>query len=132
MSNLKIGLSLSFCIADILNGKVKVEEIHKIITNTKIEDNPQWQNVIERYGKHYWDGRYSEAEAIIDQLRDEGRIYQPRVSMGIYAKFHKDTGHWGDITDEFKFFNPDENLDIPFFFNQETLELETQEPIPAG
>ncbi|HEY4483928.1 MAG TPA: hypothetical protein VI752_01970 [Candidatus Paceibacterota bacterium] len=75
----KIGLSLSICIKGILKGEIQLEDVAKIVAGTKVQTDEQWQGLIEAYSESYWKSNPSEAVAILNRLREEGKIEQPRL-----------------------------------------------------
>lgn len=86
-----IGLSLSFCVADICRGKVNLEQVEKIVTGTMAGPN-EWDDLLAEYKKIYWQEFPKKAEAIAQQLMKEGKIDQPRL-RGEEARNIPD-GHW--------------------------------------
>jgi len=70
-----VGLSLSFCIRDILAGRVKAEDVECIITATACSNI---YDIIDDYSQDYWAG-YEKSDIInlLKQLED--RIIQPRL-----------------------------------------------------
>jgi hypothetical protein len=99
----KIGLSLSFCVQDILRGKVKLEDVSKIIASTKVS-RPQhstlavWDEVLDRYAETYWAENPDEGERIARQLIEEGRVFQPRLENGKHPYIGE--GHWVESESE--------------------------------
>jgi hypothetical protein len=76
---MKIGLSLSRCVKDIVNGVVHIDDVYCIVTGTRAVDDRQWLLLMGTYGLSEWRGMESTAMAIANVLRDSGRIVQPRV-----------------------------------------------------
>lgn len=74
-----IGLSLSFCIADVCRGIVPLKDVERIDTSTAAPDMETWEELISQYKKIYWRDFPEEAERITRQLLAEGKIYQPRL-----------------------------------------------------
>jgi hypothetical protein len=74
-----IGLSLSFCIEDILYGTVALEDVEKIVSGTRAVTPEDWNAVIEDYRRYYWEKDPDEGERICRLLLSEGRIEQPRL-----------------------------------------------------
>ena len=75
---MKIGLSFSQCVKEVLEGKVPVSEVLAIVAGTKMETEAQWESVIERYSNSYW--RYFSdpmIKSVVDTLRP--RIIQSRM-----------------------------------------------------
>ena len=88
----KIGLSLSFCVSDILRGRVQEEELKEIISATKVEKPEEWNDLIEDYKKYYWYEDPEKAERICRRLIDTGKIRQPRTEG---KEAHNiSAGHW--------------------------------------
>jgi len=76
---MKIGLSLSRCVADVINGVVKVEDINHIITNTCARDEHDWTTLIAGYCRSNWRANPVRAVRVVDLLRAAKKIVQPRV-----------------------------------------------------
>ena len=90
-----IGLSISFCIADIIRGKVNLEDVEKIVAGTKCETPEHWDGVIEQYKEYYWRDDPDMAEAVLRQMLAEGKIEQPRTKgIPIHSIA---SGHWAQI-----------------------------------
>ena len=49
-----IGLSLSFCVRDILDGKVAVEDVECIVAGTAAETDEDWECLVVGYAQSYW------------------------------------------------------------------------------
>lgn len=73
-----IGYSLSFCIMDILAGKIREENVLRLVTGTCAATRAEFENVLKSY-KDYWDEKTEEGQAIAQRFWDAGRIDQPRV-----------------------------------------------------
>ena len=77
-----IGLNLSFCIADILTGKVKLEDVELIITGTACRTPDHWESLFEQYKQTYWlhdESHVADPKQVLDYLLLSGKIYQPRL-----------------------------------------------------
>ena len=90
---MKIGLSYSRCIRDIVDGKVDISDVIVIITRTDFDayNDQQWKSIWEGYGggheakgsiwsRREWDG-YENEQAFRDvtlELYRTGRMHQPR------------------------------------------------------
>lgn len=89
-----IGLSLSFCVRDIANGVVNIDDVEKIITGTRCDSAESWSYLLEQYGGTYWNGIEAKAEAILIVLLKNEKIFQPRtigelppnISKGIWVE----------------------------------------------
>ena len=78
-----IGLSLSFCVADIARGIVDEQAVEKIIAGTRYEDSAQFEQVLAEYADVYWSDLPT-ARAIARRLEAAGKIEQPRLYGGDY------------------------------------------------
>jgi hypothetical protein len=63
-----IGLSVSFCVRDIAEGKVPLEEVDCIFSGTCARAQEDWDVVIDRYKSVYWQKFPDKAESIIRTL----------------------------------------------------------------
>lgn len=83
---MKIGLSYSRCVLDIVEGKVDIDDVLVLITRTNFDphDDEQWQAIWEGY--HYdnpaW-YKYSDQEedrfrSVSIELWEQGKLHQPR------------------------------------------------------
>lgn len=89
---MKIGLSYSRCIRDIVDGEVNINDVLVLITRTNFDprNDDQWNNIWEGYGggqnrgslwsNPEWAGYNDEAKfrSTTIELYDTGRIHQPR------------------------------------------------------
>ncbi len=92
------GLSLSLCVKDICAGRVKIETVKKIISNTCAKTENDWKELIDVYTNYFWYDYPKEAKEVVNELRKSKRIEQPRLKG-------KDTrnianGHWLDSDGE--------------------------------
>lgn len=72
-----IGLSLSFCMLDILEGRISIEEIAGIITSTKFDTLEQ---AVDMYQSTYWK-KFSK-EYCTETLESVwSLIFQPRLNV---------------------------------------------------
>lgn len=91
-----VGLSLSFCIQDILAGMVDESDVIRIETGTCAETEHDWEQLIHRYQASYWRRDADEAKAIVQRLRAAGKIEQPRLQDREAINIAR--GHWLDFT----------------------------------
>lgn len=99
-----IGTSLGKCVKDILDGKVKEEDVFFIASNTMCPDLPRLMDVIETY---YHERSYvpaydmtehslEDAKAIAQRLYENGQLHQPRCFTDVHrAHLLNDT--WYEI-----------------------------------
>ena len=95
--NMKIGLSYSRCVRDIVDGKVSIDDVLILITRTDFDprDDEQWQGIWIGYGggtdNGYTTGLFSQSNpewagyheedkfrSISIMLYDDGKMHQPR------------------------------------------------------
>jgi len=79
-SNL-IGLSMSLCIRDVLEGRVNIEQIEKIFAQTRIETEEHLQETMTVYRQAYWSSDPDRGERIARSMLKAGRIEQPRITL---------------------------------------------------
>lgn len=91
-----IGISVSFCIRDIVKGVTQLETVEKIIGGTSCRDSQAWDAVVASYRKTYWSFAPDRCEAIFRQLQEEGKIFQPRLTDNRTPKLATGKGivHW--------------------------------------
>lgn len=94
---MKIGLSLSFCVKDMIDGKVNPDEVWCLITGTQATDGQAWNDLMESYTHFYWKSDPEKAEEIVAKFRSEYRILQPRT-FGMQMP-NVSEGHWIDFPD---------------------------------
>jgi len=97
---MKYGRSLSFCVKDILSGKVSIDEVGKIVSSTACKTDGDWQELIEIYSRSYWhDFSSFEINDVMTQLIYGGKIEQPRLSNGKMQALYRST-MWANSYDE--------------------------------
>lgn len=85
---MKIGLSLSRCMRDILEGKVDIYDVLVIVARTDVDahNDKHWEQIWSGYlyggySNAEWQGledREEEMRAILIELNDTGKLHQPR------------------------------------------------------
>ena len=87
---MKIGLSYSRCVRDIVDGQVKIDDVLVIITRTNFDphDDEQWTGIWQGYHQrsgwsnpewaHYPDEDEAKFRSISQDLWDQGKLHQPR------------------------------------------------------
>jgi len=80
---MKIGLSLSRCVRDIVEGRVDIDDVLVLITRTDFDPTvqEQWDSIWVGYISYNPEWRGLEHDAVRDvvlRLWDSGRIHQPR------------------------------------------------------
>jgi hypothetical protein len=74
-----IGLSLSICIKDIIEGRRSKDEVHYIVSDTSFRNETEFQEVLDTYKKSYWRRSPEVAESIAREFFEEGKIWQPKL-----------------------------------------------------
>ena len=74
-----IGLSLSFCVKAILQGKVAEADVDLIVCGTKADNTVEMHNVLQAYKENYWYENPDEGVAIARRLLKAGKLFQPRL-----------------------------------------------------
>lgn len=78
---MKIGLSLSLCVRDILDGAVNLDDVAVIITSTAVRKTLDWDWVINQYQQTYWLRHHPEkARELVCLLLERDKILQPRLT----------------------------------------------------
>ena len=89
---MKIGLSYSRCVRDIIDGKVDIKDVLVIVARTDFDprDDEQWRNIWEGYGggtnpggiwsQPEWEGYKDEDKfrEVTLELYNTGKLHQPR------------------------------------------------------
>lgn len=91
---MKVGLSLSLCIRDILEGKVSLDEVERIVTSTKCRTPADWTWLLENYRREYWGKDPDLGEKIARQLLAAGKIEQPRMNDPMVTSVKPKQGLW--------------------------------------
>ena len=86
------GLSLSLCVRDILNGVCTIDQVDRIISGTKAKYAHDWDHVMERYSKRYWQKDPATGRRIAMALLLQGKLEQPRVRGEEGPSLQN--GHW--------------------------------------
>lgn len=70
----KLGLSLSFCIRDIAEGRVDINDVHHIITACSPEREEHITFILEAYSASYWKNCKEKALEVFNTLREQNKI----------------------------------------------------------
>lgn len=76
----KIGLSLSFCVKEIIRGEVRLEDVEKIVAGTTVDDPNDWPKVIDVYKRVQWADNPELGQRIFSELLAAGKIEQPLLT----------------------------------------------------
>lgn len=77
-----IGLSLSFCVADIIKGLINRDEVRYIISGTRIRNNVDLADVLDNYARFYWQDNPELGREIAADFYNRGMLLQPRLFGG--------------------------------------------------
>ena len=96
-----IGFSLSFCISDIMEGKIDVKDVLAIITSTKMMGPVREfaKTAWTYYNAVYWKG-YDEVKTMRVLRTLYPRIVQPRLTTRMYphlAEMKNPMRHWVSV-----------------------------------
>jgi len=107
---MKIGLSYSRCVRDIIDGKVDIDDVLVIISSTNFDPNndDEWKEVWDGYGGGgYLGNPFSQSEwinysnededrvrSVSLQLWNDGKLHQPR-KFGAHTK--RSYHHWREV-----------------------------------
>ena len=93
---MKIGLSLSLCVKDIIEGRVALSDVTVIVSNTAFpDDDAGWAHMFTYHRKGYWYNNPDTARSVLAYLRANGMLIQPRLDNPHYG--HKSNPHWIDV-----------------------------------
>jgi len=74
-----IGRSLSFCIRDIAEKKINIDDVEFIVSSTRIENDDDLEKLFELYSVVYWAKNTTKCFLTALELWRSGRIFQPRL-----------------------------------------------------
>jgi hypothetical protein len=89
---MKIGLSYSRCIRDIVDGVVDISDVLVVIARTNFDphDDEQWKGIWEGYGGgQTFGGSWSNPEWIDYPAEDEAKFRQVSIDLWEQGKFHQ-------------------------------------------
>lgn len=75
----RVGLSLSFCVSDVIAGEVREEEIDGIVAGTAAGTPEEVDELIRDYRQLYWVEDPDKGEEVARRLFEEGKVLQPRL-----------------------------------------------------
>jgi hypothetical protein len=89
-----IGLSLSFCVGEMVRNNISEGDVQKIVTSTRAPDRDIFLDVCNKYAKSYWNDCAGKAIALAMSMYDNGKIEQPRCEGKPCHTICN--GHWAD------------------------------------
>lgn len=87
-----VGRSLSFCVSDIMHGRIRKSWVSRIVAGTKAVDFESWERLLKAYSTTYWRDNPRRGMEIANYFRSNGMFEQPRAS-GEVVHYIGD-GHW--------------------------------------
>ncbi len=96
MENKFVGLSISLCVHQIMEGKKKEEDVIVIYGASAAGTQEQWDRMMELYQKTYWASDPQRGVEICQRMRSEGKIRQPGVRYPWFRKLSVASGIWVD------------------------------------
>jgi hypothetical protein len=108
---MKIGTSYSRCMVDIIEGKVKEDEVMVIITRTDFDPNisEQWESIWLGYTDYREWSAYKDREQefleLTQRMYNNGQIHQPR-KFGAFVSRSREIWYDLVLTSEVKDSNP--------------------------
>lgn len=94
-----IGKSLTFCVRDIIDGRVDIRDVEYIIAGTAFETWDDWKDAIDEYCLSYWLSNPGVARRVVNNLIMTDRIIQPRL-FGENPPDDISSGNW-EVKNEF-------------------------------
>lgn len=79
--------SVSLCIADIIRGEFKKENIDHFKSGTAITDESAVKRVLDFYSQTYWADNPELGKEIFLQFWNQGKVIQPRLENKIHLKY---------------------------------------------
>lgn len=77
-----IGLSVSSCVRDMVQGRVDPATVEKIIAGTATRSDADVDTVVELYRGLYWSENPDACEKLYREMLVAGKIEQPRLVTG--------------------------------------------------
>lgn len=79
VEHMKIGYSLSFCVKDIIQEKVNIDDVLCIVSGIHCRTPRDVDEVLNQYTEVYWRGNKSLAETILMRLARKDKLIMPKV-----------------------------------------------------
>jgi hypothetical protein len=88
-----VGLSLSACVRDIIEGRVNEIECGLIVAGTRFRNDEELEQVLNVYASSSWHSNPEEGIRVANRLIKAGKIVQPRlIDNGVELNIAH--GHW--------------------------------------
>ena len=95
MSEHMIGVSLSLCIKDMIEDKIKFSSVKSIIAGTRIVSKGDLEHIYDTYCQFYWKDKPTAARNMLFALWRAGKVIQPKV-LGL-DPLNISGGHWFEL-----------------------------------
>lgn len=89
-----VGLSLSLCVLDIVEGRVAINDVETIVAGVRASNDHEWRALLAGYCQSYWHDCQDMAIYYANTLRDSGRLEQPRLTNDNRYPIIARTGKW--------------------------------------
>ena len=96
----KYGRSLSICVMQIADGRMKEEDVEMIVSSTSFETRESLLEGIRLYSECYWSGDVEKCKAIALRFWDEGKLFQPRLGDDSFSQAIHIGGVWVNSLEE--------------------------------
>lgn len=103
-----IGLSLSNCIKDVLDGKVALSDIELIVAGTCAGNLELFQEVLSGYTESYWREAPEEGVRIALELYHAGKVCQPRLANANHFPVRANRVNWVESKDEIVWYDAEQ------------------------
>lgn len=98
--NTMIGLSLSFCVTDVLKGKVTLKDIEYIVAGTCAGNSDAYQDVLAGYAEKHWIANPEEGVRVALELYRSGKVHQPRLANANRFPVTANKVYWVQTADQ--------------------------------
>ena len=95
-----IGLSLSFCIHDILEGKAVLADVEYIVAGTCAGNPELFREALAGYAERYWRKDPQKGVRVAIELYQAGKVHQPRLENHRHYPVLPNKAHWVDSESE--------------------------------
>lgn len=106
-----IGMSLSLCVQDVLNGKVALSDIEQIVAGTSAPDLDVFKTVLDGYAESYWSKAPEQGVRIALELYHAGKVCQPRLANANHFPVLQNKVHWVNSVDEIVWYDAEQVAD---------------------
>lgn len=91
---MKVGLSLSFCVQDLMRGDEYITDVAFIYSGTRARNQKEWDEVLDIYSETYWSDNPVQGRKMAQWFIERGEVIQPKLE-GKYLSHGK--LNWIDV-----------------------------------